>query len=90
VTKTETLPNQLFLAGEWRDGGAGTFADLNPATEQTLVEVAAASAQDVHTAVTAARAQLSPSGRLRVAGDHLERFDPSREPAGAETSPAPQ
>ncbi|PRY49616.1 betaine-aldehyde dehydrogenase [Geodermatophilus tzadiensis] len=59
MTSTDILPHQLFLAGEWRDGGAGTFADVNPATEDTLVEVAAASAEDVNTAVAAARAQLS-------------------------------
>ncbi len=59
MTSTDTLPSQLFLAGQWQDGGAGTFRDLNPATEETLVEVAAASAEDVNTAVVAARAQLS-------------------------------
>ncbi|WP_027931248.1 phenylacetaldehyde dehydrogenase StyD [Amycolatopsis thermoflava] len=59
MTTTETFPSQLFLAGQWRDGTGGTFADLNPATEEKLVDVAAASAQDVDTAVKAARAQLS-------------------------------
>ncbi|MEU0468998.1 phenylacetaldehyde dehydrogenase StyD [Amycolatopsis sp. NPDC006131] len=59
MTTTETFPSQLFLAGQWRDGTGGTFADLNPATEEKLVDVAAASAQDVDAAVRAARAQLS-------------------------------
>ncbi len=59
MTGIETLPHQLFVAGEWRDGGAGTFADLNPASEEILVEVAAASEEDVNAAVAAARAQLS-------------------------------
>ncbi|WP_020422173.1 phenylacetaldehyde dehydrogenase StyD [Amycolatopsis sp. ATCC 39116] len=59
MTTTETFPSQLFLAGQWRDGTGGTFADLNPATEEKLVDVAAASAQDVDAAVKAARAQLS-------------------------------
>ncbi len=60
MTSTETLGHQqLFVAGEWRDGGAGTFADLNPATEEKLADVAAASAEDVDAAVAAARAQLS-------------------------------
>jgi acyl-CoA reductase-like NAD-dependent aldehyde dehydrogenase len=58
VTSTDTLPNQLFVAGQWRDGGGGTFADLNPATEEKLADVAAASAEDVDAAVVAARAQL--------------------------------
>ncbi|WP_431927855.1 phenylacetaldehyde dehydrogenase StyD [Amycolatopsis tucumanensis] len=59
MTTTETFPSQLFLAGQWRDGTGGTFADLNPATEEKLTDVAAASAQDVDAAVKAARAQLS-------------------------------
>ena len=59
MTSTEILPSQLFVAGEWRDGGAGTFTDVNPTTEEALVEVAAASAEDVNAAVAAARAQLS-------------------------------
>ncbi|MFD4197214.1 phenylacetaldehyde dehydrogenase StyD [Amycolatopsis thermoflava] len=59
MTTTETFPSQLFLAGQWRDGTGGTFADLNPATEEKLVDVAAASAQDVDAAVKAARAQLA-------------------------------
>jgi betaine-aldehyde dehydrogenase len=56
---TETLPSRLFVAGTWREGGAGTFADLNPATEEKLVDVEAASQQDVDDAVAAARDQLS-------------------------------
>ncbi|WP_028932677.1 phenylacetaldehyde dehydrogenase StyD [Pseudonocardia spinosispora] len=52
------LPHQLLIGGEWRDGSAGTFTDRNPATGEALVEVAAASAQDVDAAVRAARAQL--------------------------------
>jgi acyl-CoA reductase-like NAD-dependent aldehyde dehydrogenase len=52
------LPDQLLIDGEWRSGSAGTVADLNPATEEVLVEVQAASAEDVDLAVTAARAQL--------------------------------
>ncbi|MFF5992695.1 phenylacetaldehyde dehydrogenase StyD [Prauserella flavalba] len=59
MTSTDTLPQRLFVAGEWRDGGGGTFADLNPATEEKLADVAAASAEDVDAAVAAARAQLS-------------------------------
>ena len=59
MTSTQTLPNQLFLAGEWTDGGAGTVPDINPANEETLVEVAAASADDVDAAVRAAQAQLA-------------------------------
>ncbi|MDQ0383153.1 phenylacetaldehyde dehydrogenase StyD [Amycolatopsis thermophila] len=59
MTTIETFPSRLFLAGQWRDGTGGTFADLNPATEEKLTDVSAASAQDVDEAVAAARAQLS-------------------------------
>jgi betaine-aldehyde dehydrogenase len=59
MTTTTDLPTQMFLAGNWQDGGDGTFTDLNPATGKPLAEIASASAGDVHTAVMAARAQLS-------------------------------
>ncbi|HEX4246738.1 MAG TPA: aldehyde dehydrogenase family protein [Pseudonocardia sp.] len=52
------LPDQLLIGGQWRAGSAGTFTDRNPATGEPLVEVAAASAEDVDAAVSAARAQL--------------------------------
>ncbi|MEJ8282226.1 phenylacetaldehyde dehydrogenase StyD [Pseudonocardia spirodelae] len=52
------LPDRLLIGGEWRSGSAGTVADLNPATEELLVDVQAASAGDVDQAVQAARAQL--------------------------------
>ncbi|MFP5019316.1 phenylacetaldehyde dehydrogenase StyD [Pseudonocardia phyllosphaerae] len=54
----QELPDQLFIGGEWRSGSAGTVTDLNPATEEVLAEVQAASAADVDAAVAAARAQL--------------------------------
>src|SRR5205807_2128059 len=56
--RTADLPDQLLIGGQWRSGSAGTFTDRNPATGEPLVEVSAASAEDVDAAVSAARAQL--------------------------------
>jgi betaine-aldehyde dehydrogenase len=47
----------LYIGGEWRDAD-GTFADVNPATEQVLAEVAQGSPADIDAAVRAARAAL--------------------------------
>jgi aldehyde dehydrogenase (NAD+) len=47
----------LFVAGEFRPAvDGGTFATINPATEEPLAEVAMAGAADVDAAVAAARA----------------------------------
>jgi acyl-CoA reductase-like NAD-dependent aldehyde dehydrogenase len=55
----EDTPTGLFIDGRWGPAaGEATFADLNPATEQKLADVAAGSAADVNAAVDAARAQL--------------------------------
>src|ERR1700733_9100661 len=49
-------PNQLFINGEWVNSASGkTWSVVNPATGQTLAEVALADAVDVDRAVTAAR-----------------------------------
>ena len=49
-------PKQLLIDGEWVDAKDGkTFATINPATEEVLVQVAQASAVDVDRAVVAAR-----------------------------------
>ncbi len=64
-------PDRLFVGGEWvaPEGGA-TFSTVNPATEETLCEVAAASEGDVDRAVDAAHSALAgdwakASGRER-------------------------
>ncbi len=48
------VPKQLYIAGEWRDGGAGTLAVEDPATGETLTEIADASAEDARAALDAA------------------------------------
>lgn len=45
----------LFIGGEFVDGSGPSFKTVNPATEETLAEVACASADDVDRAVRAAR-----------------------------------
>src|SRR5947199_453910 len=52
----ETVPKQLYIGGEWRDGSKGTFSVEDPATGETLVEVADASEDDAKAALDAAAA----------------------------------
>ena len=56
VSSFLSSPRQLLIDGEWVDAKDGqTFATVNPATEDVLVQVAQASAVDADRAVTAAR-----------------------------------
>ncbi|HET9369073.1 MAG TPA: aldehyde dehydrogenase family protein [Vicinamibacterales bacterium] len=57
---------QLLIGGEWREAAGGTtMGVVNPATEETIAEVAAASREDVDAAVAAARAALDgPWGQM--------------------------
>lgn len=51
------MKTELFIANEWRGASSGeTFGVVNPATEETIAQVASATAQDVDAAVAAARA----------------------------------
>jgi len=55
------MQNQLFINGEFVDAKSGeTFATINPATEETITNVASAGADDVDAAARAARAQMEP------------------------------
>jgi len=56
-----TIQNRLFINGEFVDALSGaTFTTTNPATEETICEVASAGPEDVDAAVRAARAQMEP------------------------------
>src|SRR6201993_32775 len=46
---------KMMIDGKLVDGQAGTFTNINPATEETLGEVADASKEDMHRAIDAAR-----------------------------------
>src|SRR5216110_335299 len=56
-----TLPNQLFINGDFVDARSGqTFPTINPATEEKITDVAAGGPEDVDAAVKAARSQMEP------------------------------
>src|SRR5437764_880118 len=50
----ENVPKQLYIGGEWRDGSKGTIAVEDPATGESLCEVADASTDDARAALDAA------------------------------------
>ncbi len=50
----DQVPKQLYIAGEWRDGAKGTLKVEDPATGESLCEVADASTDDAKDALTAA------------------------------------
>lgn len=51
----DSVPNQLYIGGEWRDGSeGGTIAVEDPATQETLVEVADGNKDDAFAALEAA------------------------------------
>src|SRR5881409_2801756 len=50
----DRVPKQLYIGGEWRDGAKGTLSVEDPATGESLVEVADASTEDAAAALDAA------------------------------------
>jgi succinate-semialdehyde dehydrogenase / glutarate-semialdehyde dehydrogenase len=51
----DSVPKQLYIGGEWRDGSGGaTIAVEDPATEETICEVADATEDDARAALDAA------------------------------------
>jgi succinate-semialdehyde dehydrogenase / glutarate-semialdehyde dehydrogenase len=50
----DQVPKQLYIGGEWQDGAKGTLGVEDPATGQTLCEVADASVDDARAALDAA------------------------------------
>ena len=64
--------HQLFIDGAWREGGDGSYAVVNPASEQVVGHAPEASAADVADAVAAARraydgwSRTSPAERAAV------------------------
>lgn len=64
---TQGIRNRLWIGNEWFDAESGaTLTDLDPATHETLAEVASAEAADVDRAVAAARAAFRSSGWRRM------------------------
>jgi aldehyde dehydrogenase (NAD+) len=61
MTSEPTIQNRLFINGDFVDARSGeTFATINPATEETIADVASAGPEDVDAAVQAARTQMEP------------------------------
>jgi succinate-semialdehyde dehydrogenase/glutarate-semialdehyde dehydrogenase len=56
----EQVPKQLYIAGEWRDGAKGSLSVEDPATGESLCEVADASVEDAQAALDAA-AEAGPA-----------------------------
>jgi succinate-semialdehyde dehydrogenase / glutarate-semialdehyde dehydrogenase len=50
----DEVPKQLYIGGEWRDGAKGALGVEDPATGETLCDVADASTDDAKAALTAA------------------------------------
>src|SRR5690242_10100507 len=53
-TAVDAVPTQLFIGGEWRDGGAGTLDVEDPSTGETIASVADATPDDAKAALDAA------------------------------------
>src|SRR4030081_1262772 len=53
--------SKMMIDGKLVDGQAGTFTNINPATEEALGEVADASKEDMHRAIDAARRAFDES-----------------------------
>ena len=65
----------LFIDGKWvAPVKGGTFGIVNPATEEVIHKAAAASAEDVDIAVTAARRAFDKDGWPKLSGRERARF----------------
>ena len=61
----DSVPNQLFIGGEWRDGAeGGTIPVEDPATEETIAEIADATVGDAFKALEAAVAAQAEFRRV--------------------------
>lgn len=61
----KTLPTGLLIDGEWGEAsGRRRFPSIDPASDQTILDVAQAGTADIHAAVAAARRALE-NGRGR-------------------------
>src|SRR5688572_5119830 len=67
----EAAPHDLLIAGEWRDGGGGTFEVEDPATGDVLCKVADATPKDAVAALEAA-ADAQPDWAATPANERSE------------------
>jgi hypothetical protein len=101
VEEFTAAPRKLFIDGQWTEAASGkTFETPNPATGQTLANVAEGDAEDINRAVSAARkafdsgpwSRMTPSERGRLAGRRRRPDHPVELPAadgGVEARPGP-
>src|SRR6185437_6695442 len=75
VEEFTAAPRKLFIDGQWTEAASGkTFETPNPATGETLANVAEGDAEDINRAVSAARkafdsgpwSRMTPSDRGRL------------------------
>lgn len=64
ATRVTLHPGKLLIGGEWRSTSR-SFPTVNPATGETLTEIAQAGPDDVNDAVAAARQAFDPAGPWR-------------------------
>ncbi|HEX2796047.1 MAG TPA: aldehyde dehydrogenase family protein, partial [Immundisolibacter sp.] len=70
-----TAPTRLYINGEYQDAAGGArFDNINPATGQSLGEVAKGSAADIDRAVKAARAAFEADSWAGMAAADRERL----------------
>jgi succinate-semialdehyde dehydrogenase/glutarate-semialdehyde dehydrogenase len=71
----DSVPHQLYIGGQWRDGAAGTLPVEDPATGETLCEVADATPDDADAALQAAHDAFQDFRNMapRERGDILRR-----------------
>jgi acyl-CoA reductase-like NAD-dependent aldehyde dehydrogenase len=68
-THAKLKPWKLLIGGEWRDAASGrTFPTTNPATEETLAEIAEAGPEDVDLCARAARRAFEEGPWPRMTG----------------------
>ena len=87
AVKIEPKPGQLFIGGKWVDAASRkTFSSINPATGQTLTQLADGDARDADAAVDSAHrafesgpwAEMSASDRGRILwkiGDLIDKYN---------------
>jgi aldehyde dehydrogenase (NAD+) len=68
IPQRKRLPRgQLLIDGKWRDASDGiTVPTIDPTTEETITEVAKASAEDADAAVSAARSAFEAADWPRL------------------------
>lgn len=72
---TQLPPRQLWIGGRWRDAhGGATYLSENPYSEETICEIASASAEDVDDAVRTAQRAFDHSGWKEMGGAERGRI----------------